>query len=342
MFATRYTRYTRYLASLIALCFVLIACTTNPMTGRSQLKIVSSDAAIAQSASYYSGMMKDLRQKDKVLTDDPRVNRVRGIANRLIDQAVGYRPDSARWAWSIEVIDEDKTVNAFCMPGGRMAVYTGLLKKIRPSDDELAQVLGHEIAHALADHGAEKMSVSVLATAAAVGAAVAVDADNKEVTYAAATLAALAFVKLPNSRTAETEADKLGIELAARAGYNPAAGATLWEKMMKASGGRSDFDFLSTHPAASKRIEALRALEPPMNHLYQETGRRPVPARIAWVTTKASARDSSVVHSLTSSTSKTFYDGTTPPSQSSRPRQAVKVTKQEQDDDEEDDDDDEE
>lgn len=296
--------------SLIAICLLLAGCATNPMTGRTQLRIVSADSAISQSASYYSGMMKDLRKKDKVLRDDPRVDRVRNITNRLIDQAVSYRPDSAKWAWSIEVIDEDQTVNAFCMPGGRMAIYTGLLKKIRPSDDELAQVLGHEIAHALADHGAEKMSMSVLATAAAVGASVAVKPKNQDMAYTAVTLATLAFLELPNSRTAEAESDKLGIELAARAGYNPAAGATLWEKMMKTSGGKSGFDFLSTHPASSKRIEALRALEPPMNDLYQEAGRRPAPARIAWVTTKASARDSSVVNAMTASTAKTFFDGT--------------------------------
>jgi Zn-dependent protease with chaperone function len=296
--------------ALLALCVVLAGCATNPMTGRTQLKIVSADSAISQSASYYSGMMKDLRRQDKVLADDPRVDRVRAITNRLIDQAVGYRPDSARWAWSIEVIDEDKTINAFCMPGGRMAIYTGLLKKVKPSDDELAQVLGHEIAHALADHGAEKMSMSVLASAAAVGVAVAVKPKNREAAYTAATLATLAFLKLPNSRTAETEADALGIELAARAGYSPAAGATLWAKMMKASGGSGGIDFISTHPSPPKRIEALRALEPPMSDLYQEAGRRPVPARIAWVTSKPSARDNSVVQSLTASTAKTFYDGT--------------------------------
>ncbi|HLA35217.1 MAG TPA: M48 family metallopeptidase [Rhodocyclaceae bacterium] len=304
---------------LLAVGSLLLGCATNPMTGRTQVKLVSSESAIAQSAGYYSSMMKDFRAEEKILDDDPRVGRVRGIADRLIDQAVAYRPDSAKWLWTIEVIEEDETVNAFCMPGGRMAVYTGLLEKVKPSDDELAQVLGHEIAHALADHGAEKMSMSVLASAAAIGVTVATQPKHQEAVYAGATLAALAFLQLPNSREAETEADKLGIELVARAGYQPAAGATLWTKMMKATGGgRSGSDFFATHPSPPKRIEALRALEAPMNMLYREAGARPRVARVAWVTTKPAQRDATVVNSLTSGAGRSFYNGQSTPTTAAR------------------------
>lgn len=286
---------------------LLLGCTANPMTGRSQLKIVSADSAIAQSATLYSSLVKELRQEELLLDDDdPRVARVRRITNRLIDVAVGFRPESAKWLWSIEVIDDDDSVNAFCMPGGRMAVYTGLLDKLRPSNDELAYVLGHEIAHALADHGAEKMSMGMVGSAVALGAAAAAKKKNRDGVYAAATLAAFAFVKLPNSRTTEEEADRLGLELAARAGYAPSAGATLWQKMMKATGDRSRFDFLSTHPATPKRIDELRALEPAMEVHYNGLGRRPAPIRIAWVTTQPERRDAAAIAELTAGGARTF------------------------------------
>ncbi|HEX8987259.1 MAG TPA: M48 family metalloprotease [Rhodocyclaceae bacterium] len=272
---------------LAACCLAPIiatGCATNTMTGRSQFMIVSEQAAIAQSASAYQGMIGSLEKGGKISGDEALNQRVGDITDRLVAQAIRYRPETRNWSWTIKVIDEPKTVNAFCMPGGKMGLYTGLVEKIEPSDDELAQVMGHEISHALANHGAEKMSVQIASSiaVAAVGAAASRDSRNQRAVVNAAELAALAFINLPNSRTAEEEADRLGIELAARAGYDPHAAVTLWEKMMKENGSKSRFDFLSTHPAPPKRIENLAALEAPMRELYDPSARtRAVPAYTA-------------------------------------------------------------
>lgn len=261
---------------IVAVAALVSGCATNSMTGRSQLSIVSEEAAIAQAASAYDAMLTDYKKNNKLSTDEELNARVRTVADRLIQQAVRYRPDARNWAWSIEVIDDPEVVNAFCMPGGRMAVYTGLIKKVEPTDDELAQVVGHEISHALAGHGAEKMSNQMLANIAVIAARSAGrSSSQQQANQNAASLAALAFINLPNSRDAETEADKLGVELAARAGYDPAAAASLWEKMMKATGNNRRTDFLSTHPAPPKRIEALTELDAPMRKFYEAAQKAP-------------------------------------------------------------------
>jgi predicted Zn-dependent protease len=153
-----------------------------------------------------------------------------------------------------------------------MALYTGLIEKIEPTDDELAQVLAHEIAHALANHTAEKMSVAIASSLGIM--AIGVATDNRNVTTGAAA-AALVAITLPNSRTAESEADRIGIEMAAKAGYDPRAAVSLWQKMAKESGG-SSFDFLSTHPSSGKRSERLQQLIPQMMPYYQEQKPHPV------------------------------------------------------------------
>lgn len=268
------------LAFLLTCSAFLSGCATNAMTGRTQLMMVSEAAAISKSSQLYSSMI-DSYTKDSKISSDAVVNeRVQKITNRLVERAVLYRPDSQKWQWQVNVIESDD-VNAFCMAGGKMAVYTGLLNKVQPTDDELAQVMGHEIAHALANHTAEKMSVQILtniAIATVTVAAVAADRsgsqqqrnNNQQTVQNAAVLAGAAFVTLPNSRGAETEADKLGIELAAQAGYNPEASVTLWEKMMTATGEKGKGDFLSTHPSSPKRIESLQALQAPMKKIYDE------------------------------------------------------------------------
>ena len=172
----------------------------------------------------------------------------------------------------MKVIDDPETVNAWCMAGGKMALYTGLIEQIEPTDDELAQVIGHEIAHALANHTAEKMSVAMASSLGVL--AVAIASDSPGLTAGAAG-AALVAVKLPNSRTAETEADRLGIELAAKAGFDPRAAVTLWEKLDKVSGG-SPVDFLSTHPSSGKRQDRLGQLVPEMMPYSEDQSQRPV------------------------------------------------------------------
>jgi predicted Zn-dependent protease len=158
------------------------------------------------------------------------------------------------------------------MAGGRMAIYTGLIDQTEATDDEIAQVMGHEIAHALANHTAERMSVA-MATQLGVVAAGAASRDVGVMAGAAA--AAQLAIALPNSRASETEADRIGIELAARAGYDPRAAATLWAKMAKV-GGEGPPQFLSTHPAPGNRQQTLGALAPSMMQYYEAPGERPV------------------------------------------------------------------
>jgi predicted Zn-dependent protease len=158
------------------------------------------------------------------------------------------------------------------MAGGKMALYTGLVEKIQPSDDELAQVIGHEISHALANHTAEKMSVAMASSLGVM--VIGIATDNRAVTAGAAGAAALA-VTLPNSRTAESEADRIGIELAAKAGYDPRAAVTLWKKMEKAGNGAPP-EFLSTHPSADTRQQRLEKLVPQMMPYYEEKKPHPI------------------------------------------------------------------
>jgi len=255
----------------VLLVILLAACQTNPMTGRSQLLIVSDSQAISASASAYTQMMGDLGKKKQIKPhDSEQVKRVHEISNRLIAQAIKLRPDSANWQWEVQVIDDPKTVNAFCMAGGKMAIYTGLLEQVKPTDDEIAQVMGHEISHALANHTRERMSVAMASTAAMTAAAVALQGrEGAQLGLVGAELAAVYAIQLPNSRESESEADRIGIEIAARAGYDPHAAVTLWEKMEKA-GGKGPPQFLSTHPSPANRRETLQALGPKMQPLYEQ------------------------------------------------------------------------
>jgi predicted Zn-dependent protease len=250
---------------LLAVTAVLaVACATSP-TGRRQLMLVSEDQAISASKQAYVQSMGKLQSEGKLVSDPKLLGRIGRITERLVAQAVLMRPKTAGWDWSVEVIDEPKTVNAWCMAGGRMAVYTGLIKKIDPTDDELAQVLAHEIAHALANHTAEKMSVAMASQLGVMAAGVASDKPGQ--TMAIASAAAALAIQLPNSRTAEAEADRIGIELAAKAGYNPQAAVTLWQKMA-ALGGSAPPAFLSTHPGPEQRQQKLAQLVPRMQPYY--------------------------------------------------------------------------
>lgn len=255
-------------AFIVALVTVS-GCTTNPVTGRSQLMIVSEESAISQSSVAYSSLIGGLAKTGKLSTDTGRIARVKTITDRLITQAVTYKPESKGWLWNVNVIDDPETINAFCMPGGKMAVYSGLLDKVEPTDDELAQIMGHEIAHALSSHTAEKMSVQLASQLAVVTATAIAEPQHQQTVHDVSAIAALTLVSLPNSRTAEAEADRIGIELAAKAGYDPHSATTLWEKMANITGSKSRFDFLSTHPSSPKRIEALAGLEHEMAPIYE-------------------------------------------------------------------------
>jgi predicted Zn-dependent protease len=181
------------------------------------------------------------------------------------------RPDSKDWKWEVQVIDEPKTVNAFCMAGGKMAIYTGMWEQLKATDDEIAQVMGHEIAHALADHTRERMSIAMTSAAVTTvaGVAVAARGDNSPAAGLALTgaqLASVLAIQLPNSRNGESEADQIGIELAARAGYDPKAAVTLWQKM--GGQGKTPPEFLSTHPSPQNRANRLAELGTQVQPLY--------------------------------------------------------------------------
>jgi predicted Zn-dependent protease len=254
----------------ILLALTLVACATSP-TGRRQLMLVSPSEAISASQSAYVQQMREFDEKGLISKDKALVDRVHAITGRLVAQAIVMRPDTKDWQWSIEVIDDPKTVNAWAMAGGRMAIYTGLIEQTKATDDEIAQVIGHEIAHALANHTAERMSV-VMASQLGVLAVGVASGDNRMMAGAAA--ASLVAINLPNSRTAETEADRIGIELAAKAGFHPDAAASLWRKMEKA-GGSGPPQFLSTHPAPGNRQERLAGLAAQMMPYYEAPGARP-------------------------------------------------------------------
>jgi Zn-dependent protease with chaperone function len=258
----------RALAAFAAVC--ISGCATNTITGRSQLMMVSEQSAIASSVSAYSRFMGGQSQKGKVESGTPRVQNVKAITDKLIAQAVRFRPDSAAWSWEVQVIDDPKVVNAFCMAGGKMAIYTGFWEKLQATDDEIAAVMGHEIGHALASHTREKMSVGLSAQIGATVAAALLSRGNPgnfaQNQNSMQNLAAVA-VTLPNSREAENEADQIGIELAARAGFDPRGAVSVWQKMQ---GQRDKMpEFLSTHPSHETRIQNLSALVPKVDPLYQ-------------------------------------------------------------------------
>jgi len=270
-FITKELKVKKLYAIFLFFAVLISACATSP-TGRRQLMLVSEDSAIAASKQAYVEMLKPYAQKGKIDNNPAMRDRVYRITGRLIAQAIKVRPETKGWDLSIKIIDDPETVNAWAMAGGKMAVYSGLVQKLKPTDDELAQVLGHEIAHALAKHSAEKMSVAMASSIGVV--AVGVAADRKGLALTGAALAAALAVQKPNSRAAESEADRIGIELAAKAGYDPRAAVTLWQKMAKV-GGKGPPEFLSTHPAPENREKKLAALVPTMMPYYEQKGERP-------------------------------------------------------------------
>ncbi len=257
---------------LILAIALLPACATSP-TGRSQLMLISPEAAIVESKKAYLSTVDQLDKENK-LVDDPKVmDRVATITGRLVTVAEQKYPQSANWEWSVAIIDDPETVNAWCMAGGRMAVYTGLLNKLKLTDDEFAQVMGHEISHALANHTAERMSRAMATTLGVV--AIGVASENHGAAMVGAAAAAKVALELPNSRTAEAEADAIGMRLPTLAGYDPEAAVTMSQKMAKA-GGSTPPEFLSTHPAPGNRQVALEKMIPEMRGLNPDGRMAPV------------------------------------------------------------------
>src|SRR5687768_1362056 len=259
-------RFFKCLLPLVVLA-AAAGCATNPITGRSQFMVISERMAIGESAAAYRSMMGQLDKKKKIEDGSERAARVRAITDRLIAQAVRFRPEAAGWNWEVQVINDPKQVNAFCMAGGKMAIYSGMWETLKASDEEIAQVMGHEIGHALANHTQERMSIAMTSQVATQIAAVALSTrENAGLALTGAQMAALFAIQLPNSRESESEADQIGIELAARAGFDPAAAVTLWEKMAR-QGGKVP-EFMSTHPSPQNRAARLKELGARVQPLY--------------------------------------------------------------------------
>lgn len=260
---------------LAAVLMLAAGCqTTNTTSGgavgvdRQQTMLVSAAEVNRQADKAYQETINEARAKKTLNRNPADLARVRGIASRLIPVTSVFRPDAPNWRWESNVITSDE-LNAWCMPGGKIAVYTGLIYKLNITDDELAAVMGHEIAHALREHGREKAGQATgIGIAAAIGGAVGayygIDANVGQTVLGA--VGELAFMR-PNSRGMEQEADRMGVELAARAGYDPRAAITLWEKMGRVSGGQPP-QWLSTHPSNQSRIADLKVYAERVQPLY--------------------------------------------------------------------------
>ncbi|MBR9795294.1 MAG: M48 family metallopeptidase [Gammaproteobacteria bacterium] len=258
--------------AILAVWVLLSSCAVSP-TGRTQFIIISPDAAIIESEAAYLDTVRQLDDEDKLVGDPLTVARVARITGRLVSIAVADFPASADWKWSVAIVDDAETVNAWCMAGGRMAVYTGLFDQLELTDDEFAQIMGHEISHALANHTAERMS-RAMATAAGV-AVIGAASDNSGAAMAGAAVLANVALTLPNSRDAENEADVMGMVLATKAGYDPEAAVTLWQKMGDLNDERPA-EFLSTHPAPENRQAALNAMIPRMLEINPDRTKAPI------------------------------------------------------------------
>ena len=239
---------------------------------RHQLLILPEFMANSMAVDAYKEAIRNAEKNNKLNTDEDLLNRVRKISYKLIDEAIVFRDDVKEWKWEINVEDSEE-VNAYCMPGGKIMVFSGLVEKVNATDDELAAVIGHEIVHALREHGRERMSTALVQQVGIIGfAAYIANKGTRVSTDAAVQAVALGttlFFALPNSREQEREADKMGLELMARAGYNPMAAVSLWRKMNELSEFNMP-EFLSTHPSNENRIKDLTEHAKKINNLYKE------------------------------------------------------------------------
>jgi predicted Zn-dependent protease len=269
--ARRATRRAPTRAIALGLLLALGGCQTTTNSGavgvnRSQFMLVSAEQLDQLAGQTYNQLAADATKKGELNTDPAMTARVRAIAARIEPQTRVFRPDAVNWNWQVNVIDS-KELNAFCMPGGRIMFYSGLIKQLNLTDDEIAIVMGHEIAHALREHSREQLSQQIAAeTGLGIGSAL-LGLGSAGADLAGQGYQALVATKF--SRTDETEADRIGLELAARAGYDPRAGLTLWKKMGAAAAAKdAPPEFLSTHPADANRSATIQSLLPTVMPLY--------------------------------------------------------------------------
>lgn len=263
--------------ALLALFALLAGCASTTQQGtvgiqRKQLMMFSEKQVESMSLRSYVQTLQNAEKKNTLNNDPAVLQRVRRISQRLIAQSDVFRADAKAWKWEVNV-ETNEQVNAYCMPGGKIMVFTGLIDKLMLSDDELAAVLGHEISHALREHGRERMSLAAVQQGGVLLIAAMLSGSKNRaganMGMQAAVMGSQLFFALPNSRTQETEADRMGLELAARAGFNPHAALTLWEKMAQQNSAKPP-QFLSTHPSDETRTQEIRRLLPSVMPLYQQ------------------------------------------------------------------------
>jgi len=236
---------------------------------RTQSMAVSAQQMNQSSEQSYRKMLQEGAKKNTLNQDAAMVKRVRGIANKLIPQTSIFRSDASQWRWEVNVFQSDN-VNAFCMAGGKIGFYSGLINKLQLTDGEIAAVMGHEIAHALREHVREQVSLQYASQLPGVILSV---VTGSQIMSQLGDMVSNVTLSLPRSRLAESEADEIGVELAARAGFDPMAAVTLWQKMGRLGGSRPP-EFMSTHPSPENRQQELSRVASAVMPLYQKAVKR--------------------------------------------------------------------
>lgn len=238
-----------------------------PASGGGGLSLASSEEVEQQAIKAYEDLKRQARAQKALAPDDyPMLVRIRRISQRLIPFAPRFNPRAAQWRWEVILIGS-KQINAFCMPGGKIAFYTGIVNNLQLTDDEIAVVMGHEMAHALREHGRDQLSKQRLGDVVTAGASILSSVLGYGDLGGQLASGATQLTLLKFSRNDESEADAIGLDLAARAGFDPRAGLTLWQKMAAAASGAQP-QFLSTHPSDQSRIDEIRRRLPEVLPLY--------------------------------------------------------------------------
>jgi Zn-dependent protease with chaperone function len=232
-------------------------------------KLVPAETLENSARQQYAQVLSEARAKGALVpADHPQLQRLHTIAQQLIPHTTPWNPRSRDWKWQVNLIGS-KQINAWCMPGGKIAFYTGILDQLKLNDDEVAMIMGHEMAHALREHARERLAKS---QATSIGLSVASQLLGLGSLGDVAANLGTQLLTLKYSRDDETESDLVGLEIASRGGYKPEASVSLWQKMQAASGNGSP-SFLSTHPSGANRIEELQANLPKVQHLYEKARR---------------------------------------------------------------------
>lgn len=239
----------------------------------SMRKLVPAESLEQSARQQYRQTLSEANSKGALAPDDyPQLKRLRAIANRLIPFTSQWNPDARKWKWEVNLIGS-KQLNAWCMPGGKIAFYTGILDQLQLTDDEVGMIMGHEMAHALREHARERLAKS---KATSMGLSVASQLLGLGQLGDVAANVGTQLLTLKYSRDDETEADLVGLEIAARGGFKPEASVQLWKKMLGATGGgKGQPSFLSTHPSGNNRIQELEANLPKVAHLYEQARQTP-------------------------------------------------------------------